>query len=69
MLADALKSGVAKTLGKTKCPLYVFSGDYDYSASPEMSKQVADQLGGEFVHSVNMVTSRWPRTQSDSRPT
>jgi pimeloyl-ACP methyl ester carboxylesterase len=44
---------VGKTLGKTKCPLYVFSGDYDYSATPEMSKLAADQLGGEFIPMIN----------------
>src|SRR5271166_1284203 len=54
MLADAMKSGVVKKLGKSKCPLYVFSGDYDYSAPPEMAKEAADRLGGEFVHLVNM---------------
>jgi pimeloyl-ACP methyl ester carboxylesterase len=40
---------VASALGPTKCPLYVFSGDYDYAATPAMSKAAADQLGGEFV--------------------
>jgi pimeloyl-ACP methyl ester carboxylesterase len=44
---------VGKTLTHTKCPLYVFSGDYDYSATPQMSKQAADQLGGEFVPMIN----------------
>lgn len=40
---------IAPTLKHTKCPLYVFSGDYDYSATPAMSKQAAEQLGGEFI--------------------
>ena len=40
---------VGKTLGKTRCPLYVFSGDYDYSATPELSKAAAEQLNGEFI--------------------
>ncbi len=54
ILVDAMKTGVVKKLSKSKSPLYVFAGDYDYSASPEMAKQAADQLGGEFVHLVNM---------------
>ena len=44
---------VGKTLTMTKCPLYVFSGDYDYSATPEMSKAAAEQLGGEFIPMTN----------------
>jgi pimeloyl-ACP methyl ester carboxylesterase len=39
---------VAASLGKAQCPLYVFSGEYDYSASPEMSRAAAEQLGGEL---------------------
>jgi pimeloyl-ACP methyl ester carboxylesterase len=37
------------TLTGAKCPLWVFSGEYDYSATPELSKAAADQLGGEFI--------------------
>lgn len=31
------------------CPLYVFSGEYDYSATTEMSREAAQRLGGELV--------------------
>lgn len=37
------------TLESAKCPLWVFSGEYDYSATPELSKAAANQLGGEFI--------------------
>jgi pimeloyl-ACP methyl ester carboxylesterase len=40
---------VGPTLTKALCPLYVFSGEYDYSATPALSKAAAEQLGGEFV--------------------
>ncbi len=40
---------LGSTQTEAKCPLWVFSGDYDYSATPELSKAAADQLGGEFV--------------------
>jgi pimeloyl-ACP methyl ester carboxylesterase len=43
---------IGPTLDSAKCPLYVFSGDYDYSATPAMSKQAADQLGGEFIQMI-----------------
>jgi pimeloyl-ACP methyl ester carboxylesterase len=37
------------TLESAKCPLWVFSGEYDYSATPVLSKAAAEQLGGEFI--------------------
>jgi pimeloyl-ACP methyl ester carboxylesterase len=42
-------SALGPTLTRAKCPLYVFSGEYDYSATPELSRAAADQLGGEFI--------------------
>lgn len=40
---------IAAELGRATCPLYVFSGEYDYSATTEMSRRAADRLGGELV--------------------
>jgi pimeloyl-ACP methyl ester carboxylesterase len=39
----------AGDLGPAGCPLYVFSGEYDYSATTEMSRAAAEQLGGELI--------------------
>ncbi|MDQ4116194.1 MAG: alpha/beta hydrolase [Actinomycetota bacterium] len=39
----------AARLGPTRCPLWVFSGEYDYSATTEMSREAAERLGGELV--------------------
>jgi pimeloyl-ACP methyl ester carboxylesterase len=36
-------------LGPARCPLHVFSGEYDYSATTEMSRAAAEKLGGELV--------------------
>jgi pimeloyl-ACP methyl ester carboxylesterase len=36
-------------LGRAGCPLHVFSGEYDYSATTEMSREAARRLGGELV--------------------
>jgi pimeloyl-ACP methyl ester carboxylesterase len=36
-------------LGPARCPLYVFSGEYDYSATTEMSRVAAEKLGGELI--------------------
>jgi pimeloyl-ACP methyl ester carboxylesterase len=41
--------GYAAELGPAACPLYVFSGEYDYSATTEMSRAAAERLGGELV--------------------
>ena len=40
---------IGPTLTKATCPLYVFSGDYDYSAIPALSNAAAEQLGGKFI--------------------
>ncbi|MQA84091.1 MAG: alpha/beta fold hydrolase [Streptosporangiales bacterium] len=40
---------IADDLGPAKCPLYVFSGEYDYSSTPEMSEAAARRLGGRFI--------------------
>jgi len=39
----------AEDLSPATCPLYVFSGEYDYSATTEMSRDAAERLGGELV--------------------
>jgi pimeloyl-ACP methyl ester carboxylesterase len=39
----------ADSLGPSTCPLYVFSGEYDYSATTEMSRDAADRLGGQLI--------------------
>jgi pimeloyl-ACP methyl ester carboxylesterase len=39
----------AQDLSPATCPLYVFSGEYDYSATTEMSRDAAQRLGGELV--------------------
>lgn len=36
-------------LGPARCPLYVFSGEYDYSATTEMSRAAASTLSGRLV--------------------
>jgi pimeloyl-ACP methyl ester carboxylesterase len=36
-------------LGPATCPLYVFSGEYDYSATTEMSRTAAERLGGQLI--------------------
>jgi pimeloyl-ACP methyl ester carboxylesterase len=39
----------AESLGTARCPLYVFSGEYDYSATTEMSRAAAERLDGQLV--------------------
>jgi pimeloyl-ACP methyl ester carboxylesterase len=40
---------IGPTLTEAECPLYVFSGEYDYSATPALSEAAARQLNGEFI--------------------
>lgn len=37
-----------------KCPIYLLTGDYDYSGTPEDTRKVADQLGIDMVTMENM---------------
>ena len=39
----------ATSLRPAGCPLYVFSGEYDYSATTEMSRDAAERLGGQLI--------------------
>jgi pimeloyl-ACP methyl ester carboxylesterase len=40
---------IAESLGRATCPLWVFSGEYDYSATTEMSRAAVEKIGGELV--------------------
>ena len=40
---------IGPTLTEAKCPLYVFSGDYDYSAPPDLTRAAAEQLNGQLI--------------------
>ncbi len=39
----------AASLKPATCPLYILTGEYDYSATVEMSREAANQLGGELI--------------------
>lgn len=39
----------AAGLTPATCPLWIFSGEYDYSATTEMSREAAEKVGGEVV--------------------
>jgi pimeloyl-ACP methyl ester carboxylesterase len=39
-------------LGRATCPLHVFSGEYDYSATTDMSREAVEVLGGTLIEMV-----------------
>ena len=39
-----LRNGLAEPLRNTACPIYLLSGDYDPSATPEMGQELADLI-------------------------
>ncbi|WP_109471988.1 alpha/beta fold hydrolase [Ornithinimicrobium cavernae] len=41
--------GLADDLGTATCPLWIFNGEYDYSATTEMSREAAERIGGTLV--------------------
>lgn len=42
-----LRNGQAEPLRNSPCPLYLLSGNYDVSATPEMGRELADLIGAE----------------------
>ncbi len=40
-----LRNGGAAPLADSDCPIYLLSGDYDVSATPEMGRELADLIG------------------------
>jgi pimeloyl-ACP methyl ester carboxylesterase len=50
-----LRNGLAEPLRNTACPIYLLSGDYDPSATPEMGQELADLINAthfEVMHGV-----------------
>ena len=43
-----LRNGLAEPLRESACPLYLLSGEYDASATPEMGRELAELVGAEF---------------------
>jgi pimeloyl-ACP methyl ester carboxylesterase len=43
-----LRNGLAEPLREQPCPLYLLSGEYDASATPEMGRELADLIGAEY---------------------
>ncbi|MCH9673740.1 MAG: alpha/beta hydrolase [Gammaproteobacteria bacterium] len=40
-----LRNGLAEPLRDSACPIYLLSGDYDMSATPQMGQELADLIG------------------------
>ena len=43
-----LRNGLAEPLRDSPCPLYLLSGEYDASATPEMGQELAELIGAEY---------------------
>jgi len=39
----------AKSVGASKCPLWIMTGNYDYSCTPEMSRIATQRLNATFI--------------------
>ena len=48
-------TGVASNIDTNRCAVYILSGEYDYSAHPELGRELADQIkGSHFVAMTGM---------------
>jgi pimeloyl-ACP methyl ester carboxylesterase len=43
-----LRNGMAEGIDTRQCPVYLLSGDYDTSATPEMGQELADLIGATY---------------------
>ena len=43
-----------RKIDNSKCPIYLLTGEYDYSATPEETKILADTIGIEMVKMKNV---------------
>ena len=41
-------------IDNSKCPIYLLTGEYDYSATPEETKSLADTIGIEMIEMKNV---------------
>lgn len=41
-----LRNGLASNIDTEQCPLYLLTGEYDYSASPDMAREVVNAVPG-----------------------
>ena len=58
-----LRNGLADNLKSSDCPLYLLSGEYDPSATPEMGREVAD-LAGAAHFAVMRGMGHFPMSES-----
>jgi pimeloyl-ACP methyl ester carboxylesterase len=42
-----LRNGLLKDLDTDECPVYLLTGEYDHSAKPEMTEQLAEEIGAQ----------------------
>jgi pimeloyl-ACP methyl ester carboxylesterase len=50
-----LRNGLAEPLRNSPCPLYLLSGEYDVSATPDMGRELAELVGAEYFQEMKAV--------------
>jgi pimeloyl-ACP methyl ester carboxylesterase len=48
-----LRNGSAAAIDVAKCPVYLLSGEYDPSATPEMGQSLAEEIGATYFEVMN----------------
>lgn len=43
-----MRNGIAEQIDTSECPLYLLTGEYDVSATPEMTQELADLVGAQY---------------------
>ena len=61
-----LRNGQAAPLRDSPCPIYLLSGEYDASATPEMGRELADLIGAAHFEVMNEV-GHFPMSENPVR--
>jgi pimeloyl-ACP methyl ester carboxylesterase len=61
-----LRNGKAAPLRESPCPVYLLSGEYDVSATPEMGREVADLIGAAHFEVMKDV-GHFPMSENPER--
>ena len=43
-----MRNGIAEQIDTSECPLYLLTGEYDVSATPAMTQELADLVGAHY---------------------
>lgn len=59
-------AALAKSIDTRRCPVFLLTGEYDYSASPESTQRLAERIPGAYVQELEGL-GHFPMTEDPAR--